>query len=100
MKTPKPKDPIASAEIEDEEKDVVEKESPAKCVVEIAPEEPGLIDSTETTGKSINGVGESVEENPVAAPQMDQVQPVIVEEETANNGEEKKETAQTPLLQI
>ena len=46
MKTPKPKDPIASAEIEDEEKDVVEKESPAKCVVEIAPEEPGLIDST------------------------------------------------------
>ena len=32
-----------------------------------------------------NGVSESVEENPVAAQQMDQVQPVIVEE-----------TAQTP----
>ena len=42
-----------------------------------------------------NGVGESVEENPVAAPQMDQVQPVIVEEAT-KNGEEKIETAQTP----
>ena len=84
-------------QIEEEEKDVVEKESPAaKCVVENAPEEPGLIDSTETTGKSINGVGESVEENPVAAPQMDQVQPVVEEETANNNGEEKIETAQTP----
>ena len=94
MKAPKPKDP-APAEIEEEEKDVVENESPAECVVENAPEEPGLIDSTETTGKSIDGVSESVEENPVAAPQMDQVQPVV-EEETANsNGEEKIETVQT-----
>jgi hypothetical protein len=91
MKTLKPKDP-APAEIEEEEKDVVENESPA--IVENAPEEPG-VDSTETTGKSINGVGESVEENPVAAPQMDQVQPVV-EEATNNNGEEKIETAQTP----
>ena len=40
-----------------------------------------------------NGVGESVEENPVAAQQMDQVQPVIVEEETIKK---EDETAQTP----
>ena len=39
-----------------------------------------------------NGVSESVEENPVAAQQMDQVQPVIVEETI----KEEEESAQTP----